>query len=368
MILQEVRLRERIIGQIALIMCLLAPSTVIGETSESSTALSVLAYAEPFQHPIPPPKQHASIESIVYDQDKIDPVDIDFTEEKILWLLDIRNDWSEKISATGGELDAFFAGKQSQIHSNASFLRLRIGPTFAKSGSWDTSPDIKFKLNLPLTKSKYRFVLESDPDDGKSLADKAAENIIGGANTERENATGAFRLISDLADGWVLTNDLGVKIRWPPDPFVRTKAAKEWQLADGWSTEVLASAYWYQSDGVGANIVNNFDKQLTSALFFRNTAEIRWTEEEDKFEFSETVNLYHTWDQKRVVRYRAGLLSESKPKSRPVEYYLEATYRQKLYRNWLFYEIIPALTFPDDDNYKTNPSITVKLEILFSKK
>lgn len=368
MILGVERIHKRIIGHIVLTMCLLTPPIAKGDIADKTSVFSVLAYAEPFRQSMETVDSHPSVDSILEDQKQIDPVDIDFTVEKTLWLLDIRNDWSEKISATGGELDAFFAGKQSQIHSNASFMRLRIGPTFGKSGSWDLTPDIKFKLNLPLTKSRFRFVLESDPDDGKSLVDKAAENIVGGANTERENATGAFRIISEAANDWILTNDLGVKIRWPPDPFVRTKAEKELKLSDGWSTEVLASAYWYQSDGVGANIVNNFDKQLTSSLFFRNTAEIRWTEEEDKFEFSETLSLYHSWDPKRVVRYRAGLLSETKPKPRAVDYYLEATYRQKLYRNWLFYEIIPALTFPDDDEYKANPFITVKLEILFSKK
>lgn len=346
---------------------LLLVSCVLCLYGNAQSQEQFLAYSPSFELPVSERQDYPTVDSIVDDTRFIKPKELSFTEEQTFWLLDIRNDWSEKISLSGGQLDAFFAGKQSQIYSNASYMRLRLGPTFAKEGKWDTSPDIKFKLNLPLTKEKYRFVLESDPDDSKSLTQKAAESIVGGSNTERENATGALRYISDFADGWTLTNDIGVKIRWPPDPFARTKAQKQWQLPKEWTAEVLSSAYWFQADGLGANFIVNLDKTVSSSLFFRSTSEVHWIGDDDKFEFSETLNLYHTWDKKRVVRYRTGLLAESQPNPRTSKYYLDTTYRQKLYRNWLFYEIIPAVVFPRDDTFKPDPSITVKLEVLFSK-
>jgi hypothetical protein len=41
------------------------------------------------------------------------------------------------------------------------------------------------------------------------------------------------------------------------------------------------------------------------------------------------------------------------------------TWRDAVYRKWIYYTITPQLEFPREDDYQPRPSIRVGLEILF---
>ncbi|PID43967.1 MAG: hypothetical protein CSA52_03335 [Gammaproteobacteria bacterium] len=311
------------------------------------------------------------IEQFLYnydpDFDDVEPAQLNLIEKQLIWLLDTRNSWSDWVANTGSRLDAYFAGEQTQSFTNTSFLRVRLGPTYKKKGNHDFAPDIKFKLNLPLTKDKYRLIVENHPSEGKSLRTRTAEQIEG-AEDEENDTTGSLRIISELRKNWTLTNDIGIKFHFPPDPFFRSRASNGWQLDNDWYTSVQASVYYLLSEDLGANIVNNLDRQLTDTLFFRNTFETQWSRDKDNYEFSNSFNLFQELDNHRVIRYKLATLVESKPHPFFSDFYLELTYRQKLYRNWLFFEVTPLLSLPEHDDYGINPSITFKLEVLFSKK
>ncbi len=313
------------------------------------------------------PEVRSYVEHYDPERDDVPPTRLSFIEEQLFWLLDTRNSWSAWVSDTGSRMDAYFAGKQTQSFSNTSFVRIRLGPTFKKQGDLNFDPDIKFRFNLPLTKDKYRIIIENDPDEGKSLSSRTAERISGLDETRRNDTTGTLRVINELKKNWTVTHDLGIRFRFPPDPFVRSKGTIDWQLTPDWSASLLTSVYYFLNEDLGANLITNFDRSLTEALFFRQTFETQWIRDEDKFEHAVTMNLFYELDTHRVLRYRLGMLAESK-ESKPVSsYYYEMTYREKLYRDWLFYEIIPLLAFPRDDHYKLSPSLTFKLEVLFAK-
>ncbi|PIE44462.1 MAG: hypothetical protein CSA50_00465 [Gammaproteobacteria bacterium] len=310
------------------------------------------------------------IEQFLYNYDPefddVEPAPLPFIEQQLIWLLDTRNSWSDWVADTGSRLDAYFAGKQTQSFSNTSFLRVRLGPTYRKQGDHDFTPEIKFKLNLPLTKDRYRLIIENDPEEGKSLYTKTIERIKGVAD-ENNDTTGTLRIISELQKNWTLSNDIGIKFHFPPDPFVRTRASNGWQLNSDWYTSIQASLYYFISEDLGASIVSNFDRQLSTTLFFRNTFEAQWSRDHDKFEFANSFNLFQELDDHRIIRYKLATLVESKPHPFVSDYYYETTYRQKLYRNWLFFEVTPLLSFPERDDYQVNPAITFKLEVLFTK-
>lgn len=344
-----------------------------GFSPKACSVEPLLAYAEQDSYPrlTDFTQSLSTVESVVDtyhpQEDDVMPARLSFLEEQVIWMLDTRNSWSEWVADTGSRMDSFFAGKQTQNFSNTSFFRVRMGPTFKKEGDLDFDPDIKFRFNLPLTKEKYRLIIENDPEEGKSLSDKTSERIEGLNNAKKNDTTGTLRVINEVNQSWTFSHDLGIRFRIPPDPFVRSRATREWQLNEEWNASVLAGLYYFLNDDLGANLITNFDRSLTPALFFRQTFETQWIRESDKFEHAITANLFYELDSSRVLRYRLGVLAETHQHKPVSSYYYEMTYREKLYRDWLFYEVIPVLAFPRDDHYELSPSFTVKLEVLFAK-
>ncbi|WP_087461034.1 hypothetical protein [Oleiphilus messinensis] len=331
----------------------------------------LLALNNDIFEPIPDPFLKRPIASVYEDMAAEDGATryqpISFWEQQMDWLIHFRNDWSHWISNTGRRVDAYFADEKIDSGDNSSYLRVRVGPTWASGEDFNFDPDIKFKLALPLTRERYQLVFESDPDDGKSLSDKSRENITGSQSTD-DRATGALRLISELSQDWSMTNDVGIRLAFPPDPFVRSRAKRKWQIEPGLSTNLSLSGYYFVTRDWGADIKIHTDKELTSSILFRNTFETHWDKSDDSWEFGLTFDLFHELNRTRAIRYRFAMLADSKPDPDWTSFYLESTYRRRIYKNWLFYEIIPLVSFPEDKDFKPKPELTFKIEILFAKK
>jgi hypothetical protein len=43
------------------------------------------------------------------------------------------------------------------------------------------------------------------------------------------------------------------------------------------------------------------------------------------------------------------------------------SYRYRLHRDWLFFELDPQLHFPADRQFHTNPALVMRLEMLFDE-
>jgi hypothetical protein len=44
---------------------------------------------------------------------------------------------------------------------------------------------------------------------------------------------------------------------------------------------------------------------------------------------------------------------------------MSVRYRQRILRDWLFYEIIPQVSFPRERDFEATPGILLRLEMLF---
>jgi hypothetical protein len=44
---------------------------------------------------------------------------------------------------------------------------------------------------------------------------------------------------------------------------------------------------------------------------------------------------------------------------------LSVRYRQRILRDWLFYEVIPQISFPDERDRDATPAILLRLEMFF---
>lgn len=322
-------------------------------------------------------------------------------EHPLDWMIDQRNAWSHRIGKLGRDVDGFFGGEEAASRRNSSFLRLGAFTVIEHGEPIDFDADVKFRLDLPETKKRFKLVIESRTDEFLNLEER------GGKSPERpgdnrDDSSGFLRLLS-APEHWKFNTDLGIRFRLPPDPFARFEAEREWLLLNDWIFRFDQSYYYFNSDGFGHRTQLFFEKDLGDQYFLRFRTQARWIKDDDIWDFSQAATLFHQLTFRSAARYQIAWVGANQPNPRTTQYFISATYRKSIYSDWFFLEVSPALTFSraeekeelvpiqtanglpvdpldpasrqnfeivtfsDEPDFKPTPSISIGFEVLFSE-
>ncbi|WP_250655616.1 hypothetical protein [Alkalimarinus coralli] len=287
--------------------------------------------------------------------------------DSMQWVEKQRTEWGHDISTLGAYLDSFMDDTRAYQDSNKSFLKIYFDFDTSKYDGFEFKPRVKLSLDLPVTKEKLRLVIENDPDEELDLKERNLSEL---PSTDREANDGLYGSIRYLfeSEKWSrLSFDWGVKARWPPDPFARFRAVRGWDLNEYWRMIYSQEVSIFESKGFGTYSQLDFDRRLSEQFLFRATSALDWQERIETFSLLEQFSIFHDVDDKRAIQYALGVVTEEKNGSRITNYYTKATYRRRLYKDWLFYELTPGIEFQRAEDFSPNPFVSLRLEMLFAK-
>ncbi|KZZ67502.1 hypothetical protein A3765_04490 [Oleiphilus sp. HI0130] len=284
----------------------------------------------------------------------------------LAWLIDTRNYWGKVVGDTGAQLDGFFAGDDAIRKSNGSFLKLGFEFQQTKGGTSYFDPKVKFRLDLPTLKEKLRIVLESEPPEEQTIGEQKRPQ---GSNKDQKNlndsAVGALDFELNKKRHINTSTGVGVKFGQPIDPFWRYRLNAKYAINKDWELSSYDSLYYFHSEGWGTQL--NVTAQRNSPWFvFRQTSDGRYDHKTRRWELANTLSFLREIDSKRAINYQIGILGETQPEVQATGYFAHAIYRRKMHKEWLFYEMIPEIYYPKEDNWKFSPSITFKIEMVLS--
>lgn len=280
------------------------------------------------------------------------------------WLKNKRNNWGKLVGAAGRRLDAFFANTGAIEHSNDSFVKIGLKAE-QKSGERSyLRPDFKFRLDLPALKERLKLVIESETEETKTLEETNRDRDL---EEERrsEGAVGALQIKSKPSHRWNASTSVGIDFQIPLDPFWRSKGNYSWDIDDLWQFELRQSIYHFHSSGWGETTQLEFERSGNNYVF-RTKSEAKYKHLSRSMEFAQIFSVLKELSEIRAITARIGILGQNKPERQTTAYFLNTTYRRKIYSTWLFYELTPELLFPRNDNFNLQPSLTAKIELVFS--
>lgn len=333
-------------------------------------SIPVLAYAPEFlPQPWPGPETSVAPEDLP-EQDLLEEEEAEgYIDRGMDYLLIQHRSISTQVEVMARAIDRYFAGEGALAEDNETYMRVRLAETWIEGGRWEEDNDLKFRLDLPATKDRYRFVVAYRPDDEEeTLADRTLPSSTARpTDGEQSFFAGAVRTVKDEARHWEGRAQLGIKARWPLDPFVRLNSRREVRISDHWALNVRNGGAWYTSSGFRTEHSLAFDRILTPAALFRTTTSAQWREEDDTLEFAQVFDLFHSIDQRRLLDYQIGVLGNSWSHSHVNIYYASVIYRQDLYRQWLYLNLVPQIAFPREENFNDIVSFTAGIEIFFNQ-
>jgi hypothetical protein len=184
--------------------------------------------------------------------------------------LDWVHDWTYvKVYSTAGRVDTWFA-PEGQVPKPVPPARLRLGlyteSLLDRNDHFTLTPviDADTELNFPNAEDRMKLMVTTiDPN-----------RLPGTDVTEQEDS--ALRVA--VSKDWTrfISTDLGVRAKWPPEPYANAAFSPTWTWAD-WKYYTQEKVYWEVNDGFGGLSSLVIDRWI-GRWDFRNSASVKWSE------------------------------------------------------------------------------------------
>lgn len=289
-----------------------------------------------------------------------------FSEESMVWLEQNRRNLAGDIVALGAYIDSLMGNVDTITYKNRSYIKLYMGARKSKFDDVDMLENIKLRLDLPLTKERLRFVLESDDED---VAKESATILESPAEDDAEengiNAT--FSYLFQARHWEHLSFDSGIKFRSNPDLFSRARAARRWHLSEKWTFVFNPEAFWFESKGAGVSSYFDFNRVIQGKYLFRVRNATSWYERERAKYYSQKFSFYHDISQFRAIEYTIGWDAKNQDHETLITSYgFVLRYRRDLYKSWLYYQMEMGVSYPREYEFRANPFVGLRFEVLLS--
>ena len=275
------------------------------------------------------------------------------------WLERGRGQISQNVTAAGRNLDAWLSGESIGDNSNETYLRIRFNQQAGSFEGYHSRLKIDGSLDLPQTSKRWKLIFESDAAELNSLEGSVLRND---ASTE---SIGGLSYQQSTNGSWQVSHSIGFRSRVPADPFYRLKTQYEHQINDDWSLGYRQKIWHYRSEGWGYNTDFSFNRKIGQGKILQISSEVRYQQESEQTEFSQTIALHSTLDQFETMSYELGVLGVNTPNVKIDDYYVGAQYRRAIRGQWLFLEVRPQLVVSRDENWRPEPKLMINLEMLF---
>lgn len=304
-----------------------------------------------------------SIDGESEEEDDADPES--YFRESFDQLVESRDNLSKRIFRLGLGIDRYFAGRVGLDEPNETYARIRLAQTWLEGEGLVNDSDIKFRLDLPSTKKKYRVIFENDTESDSVVDERGNPTGLSDANLDRESMSAAVRLAIRDMENWHSDFDVGIRGSIPLDPFVRHNLKRTWELGSDWNFRMRQRVGYFHSKGYTYNMQWGFDRFLEPDLSARYITELEWEQPDDELKFGQAFAVTRFLNDKQLLDHSVGIAGHSWSTGLVDIYYVALTHRTLLYEDWLTLDLVPEVRFPRERDFEDTLAFTVRLEVLF---
>jgi hypothetical protein len=282
------------------------------------------------------------------------------------WLDKPRNYISERFVSLSTRVDRFFGDERVFQESRTSYLRFYGDLVLRKAGASDFEPKLQAKLVLPALEKRLKILIESNDNVTGEVPVTSVTTRKGVPNVNVPNDfRAAVQVLLTDSPHWNINTDAGLRFHGLSlPPFVRARASRVQNLQN-WQFRLTEAVYWYEQSGAGESTQFDADRKVGEHDLARSRTIATWSDHDQQFDYEQDFFLFHPIDDNHALSYQAGVFGASQPNSHVTDYALSATWRTRLHREWLFFDVQPGLSWPETESFHLTPTILLRVEAVF---
>lgn len=275
---------------------------------------------------------------------------------------------STGILSTAEWLDSFFDDPRFRAEENRTRVKIGLDSFLERDSKPDFSAPVSAQLRLPKLQEKARLVVIGSPknelDNERTTTGTATSRLPAAQDNAVTTALDYFFYDSERHN---FGTRVGVRFReGEPETFVQPRYRYLLPL-NSWTMRFTQNFRWWTEFGWESATALDFERPIGETLFFRTTAEGAWSEQEPGYFYSLSFVLRQPLSPRRVVQYEWVNSYTTHPENQLEEVRLTVRYRQKIWRDWMFYEIAPQVSYRRERDFDFMPGILLRLEMIFGR-
>ena len=209
------------------------------------------------------------------------------------------------------------------------------------------------KVHLPKASAKLKLVFESETDD----------DVLGLFPPRDKEPKSTLGLRYD----WYAKEQSSFNFKVTLKPSIAVRYRYSYPIAHDVLFRFTQRVY-RRKDTLGERTQFDLEHAINQKFLIRWTNFAKYDDDIDHFELGSGINLYQYISPKKALNYKVSVTGYDKPELYVTNTQLSATYRQNIYRDWLFYEVKPEYNWSKDfkQDREQQATITLRLEFLFN--
>lgn len=253
--------------------------------------------------------------------------------------------------------DRLFGDDRVDDELPRSCVFVRWGIQQSRFEDWTVQGSFRARLVLPRLRERLHLVLDDsaaveEPGSGEDLSDAVEESQL----------DAALRwLVTANARQW-LSVDAGARGVDPLQGFGRMRGRVTVPFAR-WEMRLSQQLAWFTRDGWTETTGLQWTRPWADDWWFRCRSQVTWEEKNSGVTPRQVFQVGHEVSKHRAYRFELAGAWPATPHTSQARYSAAVLYRQRLLRQWLFWEVEPGVDFRQEWRYRPNPGLTVRLEI-----
>lgn len=282
-------------------------------------------------------------------------------------LQDIHTSLSADIVGLSESVDTFFVNDRIIDGRNTTHLRVISSLSAIERTGMADNVDVRLRFRLPRLEKKIQFEVNNlDNSLSNETTQRTTTTLNSQVRNQQQNTTAGFSFFKDVL-GLQSKFTLGFIFR-DFAPFGNFRLSKNILLSDKDNIMMISDVFGDTEDRTGHRATIYYDHAFSKRLLFRFFNESVYKHEFYSFETQHGFSLYQTLSDRHSIAYISQLRSENLTGDSSFylrSYDLFTLYRYRAYKKHMFIDLIPAVSFPKEYEFKSNWSFTLRLEIIF---
>jgi len=280
---------------------------------------------------------------------------------------------SQELGALADRMDLFLGGLRTCEDSSGSYIQAGGSVAVHKNGDVLFDHTLNAKFDLPNTRDRFRFVLESHPDKdfreplSPGARSSTQSDTLSQQGSDITKFSSALQFVLQEKRRWFISVDGGAQVQFPLDPFSRLRFRRQFSFG-WWRLTAEETVFWFESLGAGESTQIDLEMYLPNCTLLRGTSQAVWKDRDRRFELSQNFSLFQELSWKDVLTYKIGITGYANPGLSKKDWGVSVEYRRRIYKNWLYIAIEPAVWFSEVNDFKTDPSIRFSFDMFFGQK
>ncbi|WP_372086873.1 hypothetical protein [Vibrio sp. 10N.286.46.A8] len=224
---------------------------------------------------------------------------------------------------------------------------------YSEGGDVDYSTKLNARLHLPFASKRLKLIYES-------VSDEEFFDFFPQDSEELESALGLR--YDAYAKGYSSFN-----IKATLRPRIEARYRVTYPLTTD-AVFRLTQRVYQEKQETGEITDIDFDLSLSDDFLARWSNFAGYNDDLKGWEYGTGLTLYHYLSQDQAMQYSATIAETSEPYNHYEYSQVSITYRENVWKEWLFYELIPRYQWEREpyEKHTEEANITLRLEVLFN--